>query len=130
MPGLGHGLFATASHKKGGFILEYIGKRIPTFMADESRSRYLFEVDGEWTIEGSLKSNIARYINHSCVPNCGVELREGHILIYASRNIENGEEFTIDYGEEYFEEFIRPVGCKCRHCAFSVSPLGTAYQKS
>ena len=131
MPGLGHGLFATASHKKGDFILEYTGQRIPTVAADASRSRYLFEIDREWTIEGSSRANIARYINHSCAPNCEVELRDGHILIYATRNIERGEEFTIDYGEEYFDEFIRPVGCKCRHCVRTLGiPLRASYQEA
>lgn len=115
-PGLGHGLFATATLKKGDFILEYMGTRIPTPQADASPSRYLFEIDWEWTIDGSTRSNTARYINHSCTPNCEGDVRDGRILIYATRDIAKGEEFTIDYGEEYFDEFIKPVGCKCAGC--------------
>lgn len=116
-PGLGHGLFATAALKKGDFVLEYTGRRIPTRKADSLSSRYLFEIDGRWTIDGSSRSNIARYINHSCEPNCEGDLREARILIYAARDIARGEELTIDYGEEYFAEFIRPVGCKCQKCS-------------
>lgn len=115
-PGTGFGLFALVPLRKGDFILEYTGKKIPTPEADASKSRYLFEIDREWTIDGSTRSNVARYINHSCKPNCEADLRDGHIMIYASRDIAKGEEFSIDYGEEYFDEFIRPVGCKCAHC--------------
>jgi uncharacterized protein len=135
-PGLGHGLFATTALKKGDYILEYKGRRIPTPQADASKSRYLFEIDRSWTIDGHVRSNLARYINHSCKPNCEADLRDlpalasvlhadgtrserkagGHILIYASRDIAKGEELGIDYGEEYFDEFIKPVGCKCAHC--------------
>lgn len=116
-PGLGHGLFATASLGRGDFILEYTGRRIPTRQADALASRYLFEIDRRWTIDGSSRSNIARYINHSCTPNCEGDIRDGRILIYAARDIVKGEEFTIDYGEEYFDEFIRPTGCKCMKCS-------------
>lgn len=116
-PGLGQGLFATSGISRGDFVLEYVGKRIPTSLADTLKSRYLFEIDRKWTVDGSVRSNIARYINHSCAPNCEAELREGRILIYAARQIAKGEELTIDYGEEYFDEFIRPVGCKCEACA-------------
>ena len=68
-PGMGFGLFALVPLRKGDFILEYTGKKIPTPQADVSKSRYLFEIDREWTIDGSLRTNIARYINHSCKPN-------------------------------------------------------------
>lgn len=118
-PGLGQGLFATTNVRKGDFILEYTGKRIPTTHADTLKTRYLFEIDRAWTIDGSSRSNIARYINHSCMPNCEGEIRDGAVLIYASRDIKKGEELSIDYGQEYFDEFIKPVGCKCDHCTRS-----------
>ncbi|KKW19866.1 MAG: hypothetical protein UY63_C0005G0049 [Parcubacteria group bacterium GW2011_GWA2_51_10] len=115
-PGLGHGLFATANLSKGDFVLEYTGKKIPTKLADEITSRYLFEIDRKWTVDGSVQSNLARYINHSCEPNCECVLEGGRILIYASRDIEKGEELSFDYGEEYFDEYIKPMGCKCHKC--------------
>jgi SET domain-containing protein len=118
-PGLGHGLFATAMLRRGDFVLEYSGRRIPTTFADTLKSRYLFEIDRRWTIDGSSRANIARYINHSCAPNCEGDVRDGRVLIYAGRDIKKGEELTINYGEEYFDEFIRPTGCKCESCTRS-----------
>ena len=113
-PGMGHGLFAVVPMRKGEFILEYTGKKIPTAVADTmNKARYLFEIDGDWTIDGSSRSNTARYINHSCNPNTEAEIDDGHIMITAVRAIKKGEELTIDYDTEYFDEFIRPIGCKC-----------------
>lgn len=117
-PETGMGLFARAPIKKGAFVIEYIGQRIPTKVADESGGRYLFEVDSDWTIDGEAEWNTARYINHSCKPNVEAEIDENdRIMISALRDIKPGEELTIDYGEEYFDEFIKPVGCKCVVCA-------------
>lgn len=115
-PGLGLGLFALVSIKKGDFLLEYTGRRIPTSYADTLKTRYLFEIDQEWTVDGSDTSNTARYINHSCRPNSECELENGRVFFYAIRDIQDGEEITIDYGDEYFDEFIRPRGCKCQKC--------------
>ncbi len=112
-PGTGLGLFAQCDIKKGDFILEYTGKMVPTPTADTLKSRYLFEIDEVWTIDGSPRSNTARYINHSCDPNTEADIVDGRIMIEARRSIKKGEELTIDYDTEYFDEFIRPVGCKC-----------------
>ena len=111
--GTGKGLFATARFAKGDFIVEYVGKKIPTKEADISKSRYLFELDENWTLEGPPEINIAGYINHSCEPNAEAETQDGHILISAVKDIQVDEEITIDYGDEYFDEFIKPTGCKC-----------------
>ena len=115
-PGLGHGLYAAGGIRKWDFFVEYTGTRIPSPYADTLKTRYLFKLDHEWTIDGSMQNNLARYINHSCTPNCEAETHDGHILIFATRDITEGEELTIDYGDEYFDEFIRPVGCKCSRC--------------
>ncbi len=112
----GDGLFAATDLEKGDFIAEYTGAKISTELADASKSRYLFEIDSEWTIDGEASSNIARYINHACEPNAEAEIHDDHILISTTRDIKAGEEITIDYGEEYFTEFIRPMGCKCARC--------------
>lgn len=112
-PGMGRGLFTTKAIKKGDFVIEYTGERIPAKVADTLGTRYLFEIDDDWTIDGSSKDNLARYVNHSCDPNCEAEERDGRIYYYAIRNIAAGEELTIDYGQEYFDEFIKPAGCKC-----------------
>ena len=118
---MGQGLFAVVPIRKGDFILEYTGKKIPTALADTMTSRYLFEIDKDWTIDGSARSNTARYINHACDPNTEAEIENGRIMIHAVRNIKKGEELTIDYDSEYFDEFIRPVGCKCVKCATPTS---------
>jgi SET domain-containing protein len=115
-PGSGYGLFATSPVQEGDFVLEYKGRHIPSEAADRLKTRYLFEIDSLWTIDGSSQGNTARYINHSCAPNCEAEIRDGKVLIFAVRDIEAGEELTIDYGEEYFKEFIEPNGCKCAKC--------------
>ena len=116
-PGTGLGLFATTVIKKRDFILEYTGTRIPTRIADELATKYLFEIDSEWTIDGASRSNTARYINHDCHPNTEAEISEDdRIMISAIQDIAAGIELTIDYGDEYFDEFIRPSGCKCASC--------------
>ncbi len=115
-PGLGNGLFARMPITEGEFVIEYTGTRITTAVADALPTRYLFEIDENWTIDGSPRSNLARYINHSCNPNCKVQIDEEKILIFALRDIVIGEELTFDYGEEYFDEFIKPVGCCCAGC--------------
>ncbi|MBM3261342.1 SET domain-containing protein [Candidatus Kaiserbacteria bacterium] len=111
--GSGHGLFATVPIKKGDFILEYTGKKIPTDVADALTTRYLFHINDTWTIDGSPRSNVARYINHGCDPNCEVEMDGERLMIYAIKNIAKGEELSFDYGAEYYDEFIKPGGCKC-----------------
>ena len=112
-PGVGKGLFSLEPLTRGMFVAEYTGVKIPTEEANRLSSRYLFEVDSEWSIDGSPESNVARYINHSCDPNTEAEIIDGRIVIYASRDISKGSELTLDYGQEYFDEFIRPAGCKC-----------------
>ena len=116
-PRTGRGLFARKAFWKGDFIVEYTGDLIPTRYADTLKTKYLFEVNEKWTVDGSPRSNIARYINHSCNPNCETGIVRGRILILAKRDIAMGEELTFDYGDEYFAEFIRPHGCRCRRCS-------------
>lgn len=109
----GLGLFAARAYTKGERIIEYTGRALTTAEQYTSRSKYLFEVNTRKTIDGTTRSNIARYINHSCRPNCEPEIECGHIFIDAIKNIKAGEEFVYDYGEEYFNEHIRPYGCRC-----------------
>ena len=112
-PDVGSGLFALQAIKKGDFILEYIGKKITAAETEGHTGRYLFELDSEWTIDGDVPENLARFINHSCDPNCEAEVEDGHIMLHALKDIAPGDELTFDYDEEYYDEFIRPVGCRC-----------------
>jgi uncharacterized protein len=112
----GLGLFATALISPGEYI-EYVGEIIPTKEANAMKgARYLFELNSRWTINGASRENLARYVNHSCVPNCESVQEGNRIFIKALQHIPPDEELCYDYGEEYFDEFIKPVGCKCRGC--------------
>ncbi len=115
----GFGLFATKPIKRGVYIAAYRGRRITTEEADrrEARgARYQFELNKRWTIDGSPRWNVARYINHSCRPNAKPVGRRGGIVIVALRRIEPGEEITYDYGREYVKYFLENGGCRCAAC--------------
>lgn len=114
--GAGLGLQTFLSYKKGDFVIEYTGKKCLNKDIEFHPGKYLFEIDDKYTIDGFDRSNLARYINHSCKPNCEVEIENGKINIYALKNINVGDELTYDYGKEYFDEFIKPIGCKCEKC--------------
>lgn len=116
-PGTGLGLYARVPFKTDDFVLEYVGTKIPTAEADESDSAYLFELDADWTIDGPVPANLAGYINHDCHPNTETDVIDGKIIFEAIKDIAPGDELTVDYGEEYFDEFIRPNGCRCASCA-------------
>jgi SET domain-containing protein len=113
----GLGLFATDVIEKGTFIIEYMGPRISNEDVHRHRStRYLFEVNSRWTIDGSPRWNTARYINHSCRPNAEAVISQGRIRIRAIKRIRPGDEIAYNYGKNYFDSFIKPIGCKCLSC--------------
>ena len=115
----GLGLFATKPIRRGGYVATYRGRRISTEEAErrEARgARYMFTIDGRWTIDGSPRWNLARYINHSCRPNAKSVGRNGGIAIVALRRIEPGEEITYDYGQEYLDYFFKNA-CRCSACS-------------
>ena len=112
----GLGLFATGPFRKGEFIAQYWGRRLTEKQADPIETKYLFELNSKWTIDGSTRRNTARYINHSCRPNGKIDTDRGIIVIRAKRKIKPGEEVTYHYGRNYFTAFIKPYGCRCAHC--------------
>ena len=116
----GLGLFATAPIKKRARIAEYKGRRLANPEAErlEARgNRYLYELNSRWTIDGTTRRNVARYANHSCRPNAESDVVRGKVILRAIKTIKPGEEITYHYGEEYFEIFLKPAGCKCAKCA-------------
>jgi hypothetical protein len=119
----GLGLFSRVPIKKGQYILRYSGRKIPTETADELDTRYLFEINTRWTIDGSSRRNRARYINHACRPNAEVYFVKHVIKIRAIKNIKPGDEITYHYGRNYFDAFIKAVGCKCAACARKTARL-------
>lgn len=114
----GLGLFAAAPFTKGDLVIEYTGEVITDDEAQRRGGKYLFELNDKWTIDGKGRGNIARYINHSCKPNCEPELTEDEkqVFIYAKRKIAPGEELTYNYGTDYFKRVIKPHGCRCTRC--------------
>lgn len=112
----GLGLFAVKPIKKGTIIIEYKGRKMRAEKADELDTRYVYEINSRWSVDGASRSNIARYGNHSCRPNAESDTRGHTIFIRAIKNIEAGDEITYDYGSDYFKAFIKPVGCLCDKC--------------
>ena len=112
------GLITLKDLKRGDTVIEYIGEKITNEEADIRANRYLFELNDTWTIDGSGRQNLARYINHSCKPNCEAELDEEaeRVCILAKQRIKAGEELTYHYGKTYFIDYIQPQGCKCAQC--------------
>jgi hypothetical protein len=112
----GLGLFATDTIKRGKFIAEYWGKLVRWNDVDNLQGKYLFDLNKRWAIDGSDRRNTARYINHSCKPNADPYEVNRKIKIYARRTIQPGEEITYNYGKEYFDDILAPIGCKCAAC--------------
>jgi len=116
----GLGLFATKPIKKGAKIVRYFGPLLDSRRKkhDAIENKYLFELNGSWTIDGSVRENIARYINHACKPNAesDVRPRKRKVVIRAIKNILPGEEINYDYGTDYFKAYLKPIGCKCAAC--------------
>ena len=116
----GLGLFATKPIKKGTKIIRYFGPLLDSKKKkdDAIENKYLFELNDRWTIDGSVRKNVARYINHACKPNAesDVKPRKRKVFIRAIKNIEPGEEINYDYGTDYFKAYLKPIGCKCAAC--------------
>lgn len=113
----GLGLFTTEAIPKGTFLIEYFGEIVSQEESDRRGGKYLFEVEDDKVIVGSTRANIARYINHSCRPNSEAETDGLRLYISAKRALKAGEELAYDYGKEYWNEHIKPVGCRCDKCA-------------
>jgi len=104
----GRGVFATRRIRPGQKIVEYAGERITNAEADrrydeENMPRhhtFLFTLDDETVVDGHSAGNDARYINHSCDPNCEAVIDDEQIWIYALRNIQPGTELGYDYQYE------------------------------
>lgn len=123
----GTGVFAIENIKKGTKIIQYIGDKITKSEGDirsadrinkylnkkNEGSVYIFELNQKYDIDGSPKYNKARYINHSCKPNCEVNIIKNEIWISSIKKINEGEELNYDYGYPYDEEDFEDHICKC-----------------
>lgn len=112
----GRGLFAGERIPKAACVIEYIGRPATAKQMKENRGKYLFWTSDTTMIDGYVPANTARFINHSCAPNCEIDIRKRRIYVFALRSIKPGEEITYDYGEEYFEMHLAG-NCRCEKCA-------------
>lgn len=112
----GRGLFTQDRIPKGSCIIEYLGRPATAKQMKENRGKYLFWTSDTSMIDGNIPANVARFINHSCAPNCEIKISRRRIYIFALRAIEPGEEISYDYGTEYFEIHLARR-CRCPKCS-------------
>ncbi len=113
----GLGLCATTPIAEDTKIIEYTGVRLKLSQVPDKPNQFLMEVGKNVYIDGSARTNLARYVNHSCDPNAYLVVERGRAWIRAACDIEVGEEITFDYGEDFFNEYIKPKGCRCQSCS-------------
>ncbi|XP_026497451.2 histone-lysine N-methyltransferase trithorax [Vanessa tameamea] len=128
----GRGLFCKRDIEEGDMVIEYAGEVIRAVLADQREKKYeamsgrrgvggcyMFRIDDNLVVDATLKGNAARFINHSCDPNCYSRVVDihghKHILIFALRRITVGEELTYDY-KFPFEEVKIPCTCGAKKC--------------
>jgi SET domain-containing protein len=121
----GRGAFATRRIRKGARIIEYTGQRITQDEADkryddeamERHHTFLFTLDEKTVIDAAVNGNEARFINHSCDPNCQALIEDDKIFIYALKDISPGQELSYDYAYERAEgmdeESEKLYVCRC-----------------
>ena len=117
----GRGLFTEEAMPRGACIIEYKGRECSEEEQETSNGKYLFETGKNTMIDGNIPGNTAKYINHSCAPNCEIDIRKRRVYVFAKRNLKAGEELNYDYDTEYFDAHIKKKGCLCNKC----SPMGT-----
>lgn len=111
----GRGLVTEDRILKGSCVIEYVGRPATARQMAQDRGKYLFWTSDTSMIDGNIPANTARFINHSCVPNCEIAIRRRRVFVFALRDIAPGEELSYDYGEEYFA--IHLAGrCRCAKC--------------
>lgn len=125
-----NGIFASRDIKKGTRILKYLGEKVSREEGDrrseiqiENAAKnpslgevYVFELNDKYDIDGNIPGNDARFVNHSCSPNCESDIIKDEIWVVALRDIRKGEELTYDYsyGLDDFEEY--PCNCHSDNC--------------
>ena len=122
----GRGVFAAATIAKGTRIIEYRGERTtweiaqerPDSDPDNPAHTFIFELEDGRVIDAGVRGNAARWINHSCAPNCrSYEDDDGRVYIEAKRTIAPGEELTYDYRLSFDGRITRKVreeyACRC-----------------
>jgi SET domain-containing protein len=113
----GYGVFTREPITKNTRIIAYEGELIANRESEAREERYLadgciwvFRINRAWSRDATVGGNISRYVNHSCRPNCWIEIVDKTIWIRASKSIRKGEELTFDYSTDG----KRTIRCRCR----------------
>ena len=111
----GRGCYAVVPFKRRRKVAELAGERISRVEAARrmrgKRRLHICAIDAYWNVDSSRGGNGTQYINHCCEPNAFMRVVAGRILIFARRDIEPGEEITLDYVESYHPDTYR---CRCK----------------
>tara|TARA_Y100000590_G_scaffold317602_1_gene359295 strand:+ start:787 stop:1272 length:486 start_codon:yes stop_codon:yes gene_type:complete len=122
----GSGLFANHDIKKGEQVIQYIGDKVIKREGDKRADKqikkaeknkkngmvYVFELNKKYDIDGGVSRNYARFINHSCDPNCEVDITNNEIWISSIKKIKKGAELTYNYGYTFDTDYVDHI-CKC-----------------
>jgi uncharacterized protein len=115
----GTGGFARCDIRAGTRIIEYVGERITTAESEkqcEADNAYIFTLTDTHDLNGNVPWNPARFINHSCEPNCEAEQEGERVWIVAAKDIRAGEELTFNYGYSLDEYWEHPCRCGVAGC--------------
>ena len=123
----GTGVFAKEDIPKNVKVIQYIGEKISRSEGNKRSEKrlnkylhsqtdgsvYIFELNSKYDIDGSPICNKARQINHSCKPNCEVNIKNNQIWISSIKKIKKGQELSYDYGFEFDKDDFKDHVCKC-----------------
>ncbi len=115
----GMGVFARADIPSDTRVLEYVGERVSkeeSLRRREDENFFVFTVSDTFDIDGAVDWNPARFINHSCAPNCEARMEDERIWIIALRDIKAGEELGFNYGYDLQDYEDHPCSCGAANC--------------
>lgn len=127
----GNGVFAIRDITKGTNVIEYVGNKVTKEEADIianihmekhlsnpslNGAVYLFELNEEYDLDGDVEYNTAKWINHSCEPNCEIEIKDDRVWIVSLVDVKKGEEITYNYGYDIEDYKDHPCKCNSKKC--------------
>jgi SET domain-containing protein len=122
----GRGCYATQLFRKGHKITEYVGERISRREIKRrlhgAKRIHICAIDAYWAIDGSVGGNGTQYLNHSCQPNAFVKIIRGRIYFYALRDIQPGEEITLDYIVSWHDDETK-CSCGAPNCRGTINKV-------